>query len=109
VRESLYTQAIIWVHTIPTHIDTREILPRYEDSWMVYRPEWYRKAKNSSNTHTVLESKNGKPSPTDIQMVSNEDDTSPTLEWKTKVAKSLQNLRNRNEKQRHQMPLDMLY
>ena len=39
VRESLYTQVIIWVNTSLNHIDTREILPGYQASCMVYRPE----------------------------------------------------------------------
>ena len=39
VRESLYTRVIIWVNTILNHIDTRGVLPRYEGSCMVYRPE----------------------------------------------------------------------
>ena len=41
VRESLYSQVIIWVNTILNHIDIRAILPRYGSSCMVYRPEWY--------------------------------------------------------------------
>ena len=45
VKESLYTQVIIWLKTILNYIDTRGILPRYEDSCMVYRPEWYWKQK----------------------------------------------------------------
>ena len=39
VSESLYTQVIIWVNTSLNHIDTREILPGYQASCMVYRPE----------------------------------------------------------------------
>ena len=35
VRESLYTQVIIWVNTNPNHIDTRKTLPRYENSCMI--------------------------------------------------------------------------
>ena len=41
VRDSLYTRVIICVNTIVNHIDTRVVLPRYESSCMVYRPEWY--------------------------------------------------------------------
>ena len=40
VSESLYTLVIIWVITILNHIDTRTILPRYEESYMIYRPKW---------------------------------------------------------------------
>ena len=43
VRESLYTQVIIWVDNIMNHIDTRVILPRYEGLYIVYRPKWYQK------------------------------------------------------------------
>jgi hypothetical protein len=39
VRESLYTRDIIWINTTLDHIDTRGVLPRYEGSCMVYRPE----------------------------------------------------------------------
>ena len=39
VSESLYTLFIIWVITIPNHIDTRTIFPRYEGSYMLYRSE----------------------------------------------------------------------
>ena len=53
-RESLYTRVIIWVDTILYHINTRAILPRYEGSCMLYRPEWYWK----QNYHTLLVSKN---------------------------------------------------
>ena len=45
VRESFYTQVIIWVDTILNHIDTTVILPRYECSCIVYRPEWHWKQK----------------------------------------------------------------
>jgi hypothetical protein len=41
VRESMSTGVIIWVNTILNHIDIKAVLPRYEDSCMVYRPEWY--------------------------------------------------------------------
>ena len=43
MRKSLYTQVIIWVDNILNHLDTRALLPRYQDSCMVYRPEWYQK------------------------------------------------------------------
>ena len=33
----------IWVNTILNRIDTRAILPKHEDSCMVYRLELYRK------------------------------------------------------------------
>jgi hypothetical protein len=45
VRESLYTQIIVWVDTVLNHIDTRMILPEYDNSCMVYTPEWYPKPK----------------------------------------------------------------
>ena len=32
MKESLYIQVTIWVNTILNHIDTRENLPRCEDS-----------------------------------------------------------------------------
>ena len=41
VRESLHTWVIIWINTIPNHIDTREILPRHEGFCMVCRPQMY--------------------------------------------------------------------
>ena len=41
VRESFYTQLISCVNTVPNHSDTKLILPRYECSCMMYRPEWY--------------------------------------------------------------------
>ena len=41
VRESLYTQVIVWVNTILNDDDTRAILPRYKGTCMVYEPEWY--------------------------------------------------------------------
>ena len=36
VRESLYTEVIIWVNTILNHIDTMVILPRYDNSCSMY-------------------------------------------------------------------------
>ena len=45
VKESFYTRVIIWVNTILNHIDTTAILSRYEDSCLVYRPEWNQKHK----------------------------------------------------------------
>ena len=45
VRESLYTRVIIWINTTLNHIDARGILPRYEGSCMLYRPE-YIESKN---------------------------------------------------------------
>ena len=39
VRESLYTQVIIWVNIILNHIDTRLILPIYEGSCMGHKPK----------------------------------------------------------------------
>ena len=78
MRESLHTRVLIWVKTILNHVGTRAILPNYEGSCMVYRPEWY------ENTNTVYN-----PFPTgikkckiliiDAQMVSKIDDNSPTL------------------------------
>ena len=41
VRESVYIQITIWVRTILNHIEISAILPKYEGSCMVYRPEWY--------------------------------------------------------------------
>ena len=52
VRQSLYTRVIICINTILNHIDIRVILPRYDGSCMVYRPEL--KTNMSSNTHTLL-------------------------------------------------------
>jgi hypothetical protein len=43
VRQSLYPRVTIWVNISLKHIVIRTILLRYEDSCMVYRPEWYRK------------------------------------------------------------------
>ena len=36
MRESLYSQIIIWVNTILNHIDTSIILPKYEGPCMVH-------------------------------------------------------------------------
>ena len=47
LRESLYTQGINWVNTILHHIDIRTTLPRYEDNYMVYDPDWYWNIKNT--------------------------------------------------------------
>ena len=38
MRESMSTRVIIWVNTILNHIDIKAVLPRYEDTCMVYRP-----------------------------------------------------------------------
>ena len=46
VKNSLYTRVIIWVNTILNYLDTRTILPRYERSYMVFKPKWYRKQKH---------------------------------------------------------------
>ena len=43
VKESLYTQVIIWVNAILNHIDTWVISSKYKSSCMVYRPKWYQK------------------------------------------------------------------
>lgn len=79
-------------------------------------PGWYRDLNGIEKQktpqipiHTILESKKWETLPTDTPMISNEGDTSPTLEWKTKVTISFRNLRNQNEKQRNQMPPDVLY
>ena len=54
IRDSLYARVITWVNTILNHIDARVVLSGYEDSFMVYRPEWYQKTKMPWNTHTLL-------------------------------------------------------
>ena len=36
MKESLYSQIIVWVNTILNHIDTSTILPRYEGPCMVH-------------------------------------------------------------------------
>ena len=38
VRESLYTQVIIWINIVLNHIETIVNLPRHEDSCMGYIP-----------------------------------------------------------------------
>ena len=48
VRKSLFTQVIIWVNIILDHIHPRTLLPMYEGSCTIYRPDW------SSNNHTLL-------------------------------------------------------
>ena len=40
MRESFYARVITWVNTILNLIDARVVLSRYEDSCMVYRPEY---------------------------------------------------------------------
>ena len=61
IRESLYTWVIFWINIILEHVETRVIIPRFEDSCMVYRPKWCQKKKNPSNTHTLLVSKKKLP------------------------------------------------
>ena len=39
MRESLYTQVVIWISTILNHFDTRTNMPRYQDFCMVYIPK----------------------------------------------------------------------
>jgi hypothetical protein len=46
VRESLYTQVMLWVNTILDHVGTIVVLPRHGSSCIAYRPEWYWKHKN---------------------------------------------------------------
>lgn len=41
VRELLYTQVIL------NHINSRTSSPNNEDSYMVYKPEWYQKQNTS--------------------------------------------------------------
>lgn len=41
LRKSFCTRVNIWVSTILNHINTGMVLPRYEGSCMVYRPECY--------------------------------------------------------------------
>ena len=41
VREPLYTRITSWVNTILNHIDAKVILPKYDNSCMVYTLEWY--------------------------------------------------------------------
>ena len=43
VRESLFTQNIIWVDTILNHIDIGAILSKYAGFCMVHKLEWYQK------------------------------------------------------------------
>ena len=43
MRESLYSQIIIWVNNTLYRIGSRVIVPRWEGSCMIYRPEWYKK------------------------------------------------------------------
>ena len=45
VRESWNTRVTIWVYTILDHIDMSPVLPKCDDSWTVYRHEWYAKQK----------------------------------------------------------------
>ena len=45
IRESLYTWVIFWINIILEHVETRVIIPRFEDSCMVYRPKWCQKKK----------------------------------------------------------------
>ena len=78
VWQSLYTQVIIWVTTILNHINTRVILPRYEDSCMVYRPEWYQKQKYCQILMSYWYQKLWNPH-LDTRMVSKEDHTRPML------------------------------
>ena len=56
VRESLYTQVVIWVDLILNHVDTRAILLEYECSCMVYKPKGYhgRRKKPFSITCTLM-------------------------------------------------------
>ena len=68
MRESLYTQLTIWVDTILSHIDTRTILPRYEDSCTLYRFEQYWQHKHPSNIHTLSRLENVKILIIDTQM-----------------------------------------
>lgn len=40
VREFLHTQVLSWVDmSIMNHTDTKESLSKYEDNYMIYRPE----------------------------------------------------------------------
>lgn len=41
VRESLYTQVIIWVNAILIPYKHRVISLTCIDSWMVFKPKWY--------------------------------------------------------------------
>lgn len=43
VPKSLHAWDVIAVNTVLNHIDIGVVLPRYEGSYMVYRPEWYGK------------------------------------------------------------------
>ena len=76
----MYTQICIWVNTILNHIDTMEILPRYEGSYMVYRPEIVSKTKKNTIKYPY---RNGikicEILVTDIQMVANDQITRSEL------------------------------
>ena len=41
MREFMYIEVMIWVTAILEDIDTRAILPRYEDSCMVHTSKGY--------------------------------------------------------------------
>ena len=58
MRESLYTQVIVWVNTILNDDDTRAILPRYKGTCMVYEPEWYW-SKNTAKYAYLIRIKKG--------------------------------------------------
>jgi len=46
VRDRLFFQVIKCINTILNHINTKQLLPRYEGSCVVFTPKWYR----STNT-----------------------------------------------------------
>lgn len=50
------TPRIIWIKRNLNHIDTRALLPRYQDPCIGQSPEWFRK---SSNTQTTEIKKSG--------------------------------------------------
>ena len=93
VRESLYTQAIIEVDTIPSHIDTRSILLGYEGLGLKVFA-WYVDLNGIKNKNSVKH-----PYPNGIEkceiliietwMVSKRDKIRPTLFatnlWRTKL------------------------
>ena len=79
VRKSLYTRVIIWVNTIPNHIDTRVILPRYESSCMGYRPEWYWKPNDSQILISYCDQTTWNPHYRYPNGIKKEDNANPTL------------------------------
>ena len=76
--EYLYIRVIIWVNTILNHIDTRVILPRYENFGVICKPKSYQK-QNYRHIPIPIPVKKYEILIIDTQRVSKTDDTSPTL------------------------------